>query len=207
MLRRAAGAVSARTACSTDANGPRSTLAAPSIPVSPARTSNSGWLANARSTPVSAIRIPAAARTGRRPQRAAAQALASPESEAAASPMPRASPIRNGERPRCSRSRPMSTAENPNPNERSPRAVNKRNRSTQRCLLSATTEDDAAGESQQHDDHEDRDQRVGPRGRRCRPGWSRFLNYARRTRYGAAREHDVTFAISGRRTGYHWKHG
>ena len=126
-------AVSARTACSTEANGPRSMLATPSIPVSPARTSKNGCVANATSRPVSAIRIPAAARTARRPQRADAQALANPDSEAAASPMPRVRPIRNGERPRRSSNSPMSTAENPNPNARSPRAASNRTRSTRRA--------------------------------------------------------------------------
>src|SRR5487761_393245 len=128
MFRAAGEAVSARTACSTEANGPRSTLAAPSIPVSPAATSRAGWVASARSRPLMTIRTPATARVARRPMRAARPALTSPDREAAARPTPTVRPISPGGRPRFSRCTPMRTAAKPNPNARRPRAASSRAR-------------------------------------------------------------------------------
>ena len=92
-LRAVAGTASASIVCSMEANGPRSTLAAPSIPVRPATTSSPGDVARARSSPVRAISAPLSASVRRRPMRWAIHADARPESEAAARPRPSVSPI------------------------------------------------------------------------------------------------------------------
>src|SRR5262245_26971654 len=95
------------------------------MPGTPASTSRTGDDASARSAPVTAISTPHAASVARRPKRAADQAAARPDSEAAARPRPSVSPIRPAGRPRASRWIPTRTAEKPNPKARRPRAASR----------------------------------------------------------------------------------
>ena len=122
-FRRRGSADSASAACSIEAYAPKSTLAAPSIPVSAASASRIGEVARLRSAPVIAINSPAPASVHRRPMREASPAATTPPIAAERSPSVSTRPIAPGLKPCPSSTRPISTADMPKPNARSRRAM------------------------------------------------------------------------------------